>query len=46
MMVLDGKMQREIADDLGFSEGYVSKLIAKAWHRIKEDGWEGDDEQA
>lgn len=40
MKVLDGKSQREIADALELSEGYVSKLVARAWSRIRAAGWE------
>ncbi len=40
MKVLDGKSQREIADTLGLSEGYVSKLIDRAWTAVRAAGWE------
>ncbi len=43
MQVLDGLSQREIARTLGFSEGYVSKLLARAWKTIRAAGWEVDD---
>lgn len=43
MKVLDGKSQREIADALSMSEGYVSKLTARAWARVREAGWEVGD---
>ncbi len=43
MRVLDGRSQREIAATLGLSEGYVSKLLARAWERVRADGWEVDD---
>jgi RNA polymerase sigma-70 factor (ECF subfamily) len=46
MKVLDGLSQREIADTLGHSEGYVSKLLARAWDRIRAAGWEVADGQA
>jgi RNA polymerase sigma factor (sigma-70 family) len=46
MKVLDGKQQRDIARTLGMSEGYVSKLLTRAWGRIREAGWEVSDEQA
>ncbi|MBL8915027.1 MAG: sigma-70 family RNA polymerase sigma factor [Archangium sp.] len=36
MKVLDGKSQQEIADALELSEGYVSKLTARAWELIEE----------
>lgn len=44
MKILDGKSQQEIADALGFSKGYVSKLVARAWKRIESAGWEVHDE--
>jgi RNA polymerase sigma-70 factor (ECF subfamily) len=40
MKVLDGKEQQEIAQTLGLSEGYVSKLVARAWAQIERSGWE------
>ena len=44
MKVLDGKSQREIAKTLSLSEGYVSKLLARARAAIRAAGWEvGDD---
>lgn len=43
MQVLDGLSQREIARTLGFSEGYVSKLLTRAWKTIRAAGWEVDD---
>ncbi len=43
MQVLDGHSQREIAQLLGFSEGYVSKLLTRAWTSIRAAGWEVDD---
>ena len=43
MQVLDGHSQREIAHMLGFSEGYVSKLLTRAWAKIRAAGWEVDD---
>ena len=41
MKVLDGRSQKEIADALDLSEGYVSKLCARAWDKVKEAGWSG-----
>ena len=38
MKALDGKSQREIAHTLSLSEGYVSKLLARAWQRMLDDG--------
>lgn len=43
MHVLDELSQREIARTLQLSEGYVSKLLARAWERLRADGWEVDD---
>ena len=43
MHLLDGHSQRDIAATLGFSEGYVSKLMARAWARIRAAGWEVSD---
>ncbi len=40
MHVLDGKKQIEIAEVLGHSKGYVSKLITRAEERIRAAGWE------
>ncbi|MHB8874037.1 MAG: RNA polymerase sigma factor [Myxococcaceae bacterium] len=44
MKVLDGRSQREIARALSLSEGYVSKLVTRAWQRVRDAGWEGADE--
>ena len=44
MKLLDGKSQREIASALELSEGYVSKLVARAEARIREQGWRFPDE--
>ena len=46
MKLLDGKSQREIAATLSLTEGYVSKLYARAWQRVRAAGWEGDDDGA
>lgn len=44
MKVLDGLSQREIAETLSLSEGYVSKLWSRARSRLMAEGWEvGDD---
>jgi len=40
MLVLDGRSQTEIAELLGLSKGYVSKLVARGWERLREAGWE------
>jgi RNA polymerase sigma-70 factor, ECF subfamily len=39
MRVLDGLSQKEIAEALELSEGYVSKLLKRAWARLQEAGW-------
>jgi RNA polymerase sigma-70 factor (ECF subfamily) len=46
MKLLDGSSQKDIAATLSMSEGYVSKLLARAWARIRAAGWEGDDVDA
>jgi RNA polymerase sigma-70 factor (ECF subfamily) len=43
MKFLDGKSQQEIAAALSLSEGYVSKLIARAVERLRAAGWEVED---
>jgi RNA polymerase sigma-70 factor (ECF subfamily) len=43
MQVLDGHSQRDIARMLEMSEGYVSKLLTRAWAKIRAAGWEVDD---
>jgi RNA polymerase sigma-70 factor (ECF subfamily) len=43
MKLLDGKSQKEIAWALELSEGYVSKLAARAIARIRKGRWEVDD---
>jgi RNA polymerase sigma factor (sigma-70 family) len=40
MKVLDGRSQKEIAEALELSEGYVSKLCARAWERVRGAGWD------
>lgn len=40
MKVLDGKSQKEIAEALSLSEGYVSKLATRAWARVQAAGWD------
>jgi RNA polymerase sigma factor (sigma-70 family) len=42
MKLLDGKEQKEIAAILSMSEGYVSKLLARAWAKIHAAGWDVD----
>ena len=43
MKILDGLSQQEIAQALSMSEGYVSKLVTRAWERIRAAGWEAAD---
>jgi len=40
MTVFDAMSQREVAKALGLSEGYVSKLVSRAWERLESAGWE------
>jgi RNA polymerase sigma-70 factor, ECF subfamily len=40
MHSVEGLKQREIAEALGFSEGYVSKLLRRATERLRAAGWE------
>jgi RNA polymerase sigma-70 factor (ECF subfamily) len=42
MKLLDGKSQRDIAEALNISEGYVSKLLKRGLDRARADGW-GDE---
>lgn len=42
MRYLDGLSQTAIAKALGYSEGYVSKLLARATHGLRELDWEVD----
>ncbi len=44
MKLLDGKKQREIAEALSLSEGYVSKLVSRGLQRIRKAGWEVSDD--
>lgn len=46
MKIFDGMTQHDIAATLGFSEGYVSKLLTRAWAKIRAAGWEVNHEQA
>jgi RNA polymerase sigma factor (sigma-70 family) len=39
MKLLDGKSQRDIAETLALSEGYVSKLLRRGLDRVRADGW-------
>jgi RNA polymerase sigma factor (sigma-70 family) len=39
LKILDGLSQREIAEVLSLSEGYVSKLVARATTRLTAEGW-------
>jgi len=42
LKILDGLSQREIAALLSLSEGYVSKLVARATARLAANGWKVD----
>lgn len=44
MWAVDGLAQRDIAKTLGLSEGYVSKLLARARERLRARGWEVSDD--
>jgi len=44
MKFLDGKSQNEIADTMGHSKGYVSKLLSRATERLRAEGWEVNDD--
>ncbi|MBX5482090.1 MAG: sigma-70 family RNA polymerase sigma factor [Myxococcaceae bacterium] len=46
MKVLDGLPQREIARALHMSEGYVSKLLSRAWNKVRAAGWDVGGEEA
>jgi RNA polymerase sigma-70 factor, ECF subfamily len=46
MKLLEGKSQKEIAAALDLSEGYVSKLVTRAWARVRAAGWEVDHAEA
>jgi RNA polymerase sigma factor (sigma-70 family) len=46
MWFLDGLAQRDIARTLEFSEGYVSKLLARGKARLRGRGWEVPDGDA
>lgn len=43
MKVIDGHAQKDIAEILGCSEGYVSKLVTRALAQVRAAGWEVDD---
>ena len=40
MRFLDGKDQKDIAEIIGHSKGYVSKLLQRAVERVRAAGWE------
>lgn len=40
MRYMDGLSQRDIAAAVSLSEGYVSKLLDRARHRLQRQGWE------
>lgn len=44
LKMLDGLSQREIAEMLSLSEGYVSKLVARALARLHASGWKAGDD--
>ena len=44
MKLFDDMRQREIARTLGLSEGYVSKLIKRASLKLRDQGWEIDND--
>lgn len=44
MWALDGLAQKDIAQALGLSEGYVSKLLARAHQALRARGWEVSDD--
>lgn len=44
MKYVEGQPQKEIARRLSCSEGYVSKLIARALARLRARGWESRDD--
>jgi RNA polymerase sigma factor (sigma-70 family) len=44
LKVIDGLSQREIAQLLSLSEGYVSKLLGRARSRLVSWGWRLDDD--
>jgi len=46
LRALDELSQREIAQLLSLSEGYVSKLLSRARARLAAQGWKVDDERA
>lgn len=43
MKLLDGRSQRDIAETLALSEGYVSKLLTRGLQLIRDAGWETPD---
>lgn len=44
MKLLDGKSQRDIAEALELSEGYVSKLLKRGIDHLRRAGWQEDDD--
>jgi len=45
LLLTEGRSQQEICATLGFSKGYVSKLVARGRALLEELGWEvGDDD--
>lgn len=45
MHYVDGKEQHEIGRTLRHSKGYVSKLLERGRRRLREAGWEVDDDE-
>ena len=46
MLLTEGRSQQEICASLGFSKGYVSKLVSRGREQLIAAGWEVDDEGA
>ncbi len=44
MRYVDDKSQNEIAEVLGHSKGYVSKLLQRACQRLERQGWKVEDD--
>ncbi len=44
LMLTEGRSQVEISATLGFSKGYVSKLVTRGRELLRAAGWEVDDE--
>jgi RNA polymerase sigma-70 factor (ECF subfamily) len=46
LLLVEGKSQGEICEQLQLSKGYVSKLVARARQKLQAAGWEVGDEPA